>query len=98
VRTFDQPLPEEAAGEMVFDDLAAMAPRSLEHRQALSYVVGSGEPIAARGGLYASVLNQNATAWRSAPSAVTIERTVVSNVPLCGGSQKRSDVKVSAAA
>jgi aromatic-L-amino-acid/L-tryptophan decarboxylase len=26
---------------------------------------------------YASVLNQNVTAWRSAPAAVTIERAVI---------------------
>ena len=41
------------------------------------YVLGSGEPIAAAADLLASVLNQNVTAWRSSPSAVTIERTVV---------------------
>ncbi|MGH2929755.1 MAG: pyridoxal phosphate-dependent decarboxylase family protein [Solirubrobacteraceae bacterium] len=29
------------------------------------------------GDLYASVLNQNVTAWRSGPAAVTVERTVV---------------------
>jgi aromatic-L-amino-acid/L-tryptophan decarboxylase len=40
-------------------------------------VVGSGEPIGALGDFYASVLNQNVTAWRSAPAAVSIERTVV---------------------
>lgn len=41
------------------------------------YVLGSGEPVAALGDLLASVLNQNVTAWRSAPAAVTIERVVV---------------------
>ena len=41
------------------------------------YVLGSGEPVAAVADLLASVLNQNVTAWRSAPAAVTIERTVV---------------------
>jgi glutamate/tyrosine decarboxylase-like PLP-dependent enzyme len=41
------------------------------------YVLGSGEPIAALADLLASVLNQNVTAWRSAPAAVTIERQVV---------------------
>jgi glutamate/tyrosine decarboxylase-like PLP-dependent enzyme len=40
-------------------------------------VLGSGDPIAALGDLYASVLNQNVTAWRSAPAAVAIERTVL---------------------
>lgn len=42
------------------------------------YVLGSGEPVGALADLLASVLNQNVTAWRSAPAAVTIERTVVS--------------------
>jgi glutamate/tyrosine decarboxylase-like PLP-dependent enzyme len=41
------------------------------------YVLGSGEPVAAAADLLVSVLNQNVTAWRSSPSAVTIERTVV---------------------
>ena len=41
------------------------------------YVLGSGEPVAAAADLLASVLNQNLTAWRSSPAAVTIERTVV---------------------
>lgn len=41
------------------------------------YVLGSGEPVAALGDWLASVLNQNVTAWRSAPAAVTIERQVL---------------------
>ena len=41
------------------------------------YVLGSGEPAAAAADLLASVLNQNVTAWRSGPAAVTLERTVV---------------------
>ena len=40
-------------------------------------MLGSGEPIGALADLYASVLNQNVTAWRSAPAAVAIERTVL---------------------
>ncbi len=38
---------------------------------------GSAEPVGALGDLLASVLNQNVTAWRSAPAAVTIEQAVV---------------------
>jgi aromatic-L-amino-acid decarboxylase len=60
------------------------------------YVLGAGEPVAALADLLASVLNQNVTAWRSAPAAVTIERQVVSwiaqalgcesmNGSMCGG-------------
>ena len=41
------------------------------------YVAGSGEPVGAIGELLAATLNQNVTAWRSAPAAVTIERAVV---------------------
>jgi aromatic-L-amino-acid/L-tryptophan decarboxylase len=41
------------------------------------YVLGSGEPIAAATDVLCSVLNQNVTAWRSGPAAVTIEQTVV---------------------
>src|SRR5437899_10311544 len=41
------------------------------------YVLGSGEPVGAVADLLASVLNQNVTAWRSGPAAVTIEQTVV---------------------
>jgi len=50
------------------------APRA---RAFFGYVLGSGEPVAALADLLASVLNQNVTAWRSAPAAVTIERQVV---------------------
>jgi aromatic-L-amino-acid/L-tryptophan decarboxylase len=75
---FDVPLAEEGIGEAILDDLAQIT----EHIRAptgrrMPYVVGSGEPIAALGDLYASLLNQNVTAWRSAPAAVTIERTVI---------------------
>jgi len=41
------------------------------------YVLGSGEPAAAIADLLCSVLNQNVTAWRSSPAAVTIEKEVV---------------------
>jgi aromatic-L-amino-acid/L-tryptophan decarboxylase len=74
----DGPLPEDGMGEAAFDALAAVA----EHARAgngrmFAYVLGSGEPVGALADLYASVLNQNVTAWRSAPSAVTVERTVL---------------------
>ena len=75
---FSVPLAEEGIGEAVLRDLEAVT----EHVRAptgrrLPYVLGSGDPIAALGDLYASVLNQNLTAWRSAPAAVAIERTVL---------------------
>jgi aromatic-L-amino-acid/L-tryptophan decarboxylase len=37
------------------------------------YVLGSAEPAAVAADLLCSVLNQNVTAWRSSPAAVTIE-------------------------
>src|SRR5919198_963172 len=75
---FEVPLPDEGLGRAALQDLEAIA----EHVRAptgrrLPYVVGSGDPIGALGDLYASVLNQNLTAWRSAPAAVAIERTVL---------------------
>ena len=75
---FDRPLGEEGVGAAALDDLAAMTAHARAGTGRLfPYVVGSGEPVAALGDLYASVLNQNVTAWRSAPAAVTMERTVV---------------------
>ena len=75
---FDRPAPEHGVGDEVINDLNEMA----EHVRAptgrrFPYVIGSGEPLGALGDFYASVLNQNVTAWRSAPAAVTVERTVV---------------------
>lgn len=86
---FERPAPEDGMGEAAFDALSEIA----EHARAgngrlFAYVVGSGEPVGALGDLYASVLNQNVTAWRSAPAAVAIERTVVgwlAQAVGCGG-------------
>lgn len=75
---FGQPLPELGVGSAAFDDLTAIADHSRPgNARFFAYVLGSGEPVAAIADLYASVLNQNVTAWRSAPAAVTIERTVL---------------------
>jgi hypothetical protein len=75
---FSLPVPEEGVGDGILDDLSEIAEyvRAPTGRR-LPYVIGSGEPIGALGDFYASVLNQNLTAWRSAPAAVTVERTVV---------------------
>ena len=75
---FDLPIPETGLGETVLDELSTMTTHIRANTgRRLPYVVGSGEPLAALGDLYASVLNQNVTAWRSSPAAVTIERSVV---------------------
>jgi len=78
VRLFDAPLPEQGIGEAVFDDLPEVLRSSrAPNARFFGYVLGSGEPVAATADLMASVLNQNVTAWRSAPAAVMIEKTVV---------------------
>jgi aromatic-L-amino-acid/L-tryptophan decarboxylase len=75
---FDHPPPEEGLGPAALDDLSAVVALSRPPSpRFFGYVLGSGEPVAAVGDLLASVLNQNVTAWRSAPAAVTIERVVV---------------------
>jgi aromatic-L-amino-acid decarboxylase len=75
---FGGDLPLEGIGAAAFDSL----PKVFEHSRPASprffgYVFGSGEPVGALGEFAASVLHQNATAWRSAPAAVAIERTVI---------------------
>jgi len=74
---FGGPAPEEGLGSVAFEDLALVAAHArATNARFFGYVHGSGEPVAALGDLYASVLNQNVTAWRSSPAAITIERTV----------------------
>jgi glutamate/tyrosine decarboxylase-like PLP-dependent enzyme len=77
-QAFDTPLPEEGIGPEVLKDLNAIVQHSrVNSPRFFGYVFGSGEPVAAIGDFFASVLNQNVTAWRSSPAAVTIERAVV---------------------
>jgi aromatic-L-amino-acid/L-tryptophan decarboxylase len=78
VELFGGPVPEQGLGSAAFDGLAEVA----QHGRAgngrfFGYIMGSGEPVAALGDLFTSVVNQNATAWRSAPAGAVIERTVV---------------------
>ncbi|MBI2677470.1 MAG: aminotransferase class V-fold PLP-dependent enzyme [Candidatus Koribacter versatilis] len=97
LKLFATGLPEEGMGASAFDGLGQI----VQHVRPSSprffgYVFGSGEPVAALGDYFASVLNQNVTAWRSGPAAVTIERAVVRGLAeaigcrgftgsLCGG-------------
>ena len=79
LRLFATPAPETGLGAAALDDLRAVA----EHGRAgngrfFGYVMGSGEPVGALGDLFASVINQNGTAWRSGPATAVIERVVVS--------------------
>jgi aromatic-L-amino-acid/L-tryptophan decarboxylase len=78
-RVFRTPLNEDGLGAEALNGLRDV----IEHSRAqngrfFGYVLGSAEPVAAVADLLASVLNQNVTAWRSAPAATTLERTVVS--------------------
>ncbi len=76
---FQAPLPEEAMGAKAFTYLHDVVDHSrAQNGRFFGYVLGSGEPVGAIADLLVSVLNQNVTAWRSAPAAVTLERTVVS--------------------
>src|SRR5438874_2153532 len=76
---FQAPLPEDAMGAKVFTGLWDIVDHGrAQNGRFFGYVLGSGEPVGAIADLLASVLNQNVTAWRSAPAAVTLERTVVS--------------------
>jgi aromatic-L-amino-acid/L-tryptophan decarboxylase len=78
LQAFAEALPEKGLGPAALDAL----PRLLELSRPPSprffgYVFGSGEPVAALADLLASILNQNVTAWRSAPAAVALERHLV---------------------
>jgi glutamate/tyrosine decarboxylase-like PLP-dependent enzyme len=76
---FRTPLPEQGVGEEALAVLPEVVKRSrVQNGRFFGYVLGSGEPVGAVADLLASVLNQNVTAWRSGPAAVTIEQTVVS--------------------
>src|SRR5206468_11972607 len=75
---FAAAIPEEGVGEHACDALPDVYAASRPNAPGFfGYVFGSGEPVAAIGDFAASVLNQNVTAWRSSPAAVTIERNVV---------------------
>ena len=96
-QAFAAPLSEEGLGAHALDALKeVLALSRAPTPRFYGYVLGSGEPVAALADLLASVLNQNVTAWRSAPAAVTIERQLVRGLAgalgcegfggsLCGG-------------
>jgi aromatic-L-amino-acid decarboxylase len=76
--TFSLDLPEKGLGERALADLRAVMDRGrAQNGRFFGYVQGPGEPIAALGDMFASIINQNMTAWRSSPAGVTVERTVV---------------------
>src|SRR6478735_7635356 len=78
VDLFAGPPPERGMGPAALDALVEVARNSRAgNGRFFGYVMGSGEPVAALGDLFASVINQNATAWRSGPATAVIEQTVV---------------------
>lgn len=75
---FGGALPETGLGPAALDVLSEVFAHSRPSSpRFFGYVFGSGEPVASAADLAASTLNQNVTAWRSAPAGVTIERTVI---------------------
>ena len=77
-QAFSEPLPLDGAREDALVALMGVLQWSRPPSpRFFGYVLGSGDPIAACADLLASVLNQNVTAWRSSPAAVTIERVVI---------------------
>jgi aromatic-L-amino-acid/L-tryptophan decarboxylase len=75
---FAEALPEQGVGAAALDALVdVIAASRAQGPRFFGYVLGSGEPVAAGADLLASVLNQNVTAWRSGPAAVSLEHLVV---------------------
>ena len=77
---FTKTLPPEGASiEQVFEECRAIrdACRHSGHPRFFGYVASSASPVGVIGDFIASALNQNLTAWRSAPSATDVERLVV---------------------
>ena len=77
---FDAPLP---AAPDSLDEMFADCRRIFEgsrhsgHPRMFGYVASPATPVGAFADLIASALNQNVPAWRSAPSATHVEKTVV---------------------
>jgi glutamate/tyrosine decarboxylase-like PLP-dependent enzyme len=85
---FPAEIPERGMGEHAFQAVADIFNCSrAQNGRFFGYVLGSGDPVAAVADLLASVLNQNVTAWRSAPAAVTVERAVLQVVAEAIGCQ-----------
>lgn len=75
---FSGEIPAEGIGKAAFELMPQIFANSRPAcPRFFGYVFGSGEPIGALGQFASAVLHQNATAWRSGPSANAIERTVV---------------------
>jgi hypothetical protein len=70
---FHTELPETGLGENALGGLQDVIKHTrAQNGRFFGYVLGSGETVGATADLLASVLNQNVTAWRSAPAAAAI--------------------------
>src|ERR1700747_1306365 len=70
--------PEQGMGDRALADLRQVMERArAQNGRFFGYVQGAGEPVAAPGDLFRSVINQSMTARRPSPAGVPIERTVV---------------------
>jgi glutamate/tyrosine decarboxylase-like PLP-dependent enzyme len=78
---FAQPPPEEGRDDLaLFAELREKVFRHARHNghpRQWAHVCASPDPVGALADLLVSILNQNVTAWRSAPAAVTVERQVL---------------------
>lgn len=83
---FADGLPETGLKDAALDALVPMMEGTRAgNGRFLGYVFGSGEPVGALGDFLASVINQNVTAWRSSPTAVSLERSVVRSLAAAVG-------------
>jgi glutamate/tyrosine decarboxylase-like PLP-dependent enzyme len=75
------PLPEHGEGVASLAALSeVMRCARAQNGRFWGYVLGSAEPVAAAADLLASAMNQNVTAWRSAPAGIAIEKVVVASL------------------
>jgi aromatic-L-amino-acid/L-tryptophan decarboxylase len=78
-RILHTPLPETGLAEEAIRAVSDVVQHSrAQNGRFFGYVLGSAEVVGAATDLLCSVLNQNVTAWRSSPAAVTLEKLVVS--------------------
>ena len=78
---FAQPPPEQGIDDdallVELRDKVMRHSRHNGHPRQFAHVCASPDPVGALADLLVSILNQNVTAWRSAPAAVTVERQVL---------------------
>lgn len=77
-RLFGRDWDEDGLGRAVLQEFKLIADHSRPSGgKFFGYVFGSGEPVGVIGDFLASAVNQNFTAWQSAPAATAVEHAVV---------------------